>query len=129
MIVGIVTLSPMQLVAARLVGALVALVIRRQSALKMTFNLAVFTFEAALASFLLHVVGAPLVDRGWFWATAGSPVWFAVVADDRRRLRDQSGRPGPTGGTLARRGPLADDRGAGDVQPVGDQRRRLPPRR
>ncbi|MEZ5378216.1 MAG: bifunctional diguanylate cyclase/phosphodiesterase [Acidimicrobiales bacterium] len=80
LIVGIVTLSPMQLVAARLVGALVALVIRRQSALKMTFNLAVFTFEAALASFLLHVVGAPLVDRGWFWATAGVAVWFAVVA-------------------------------------------------
>ena len=49
MLIGLIALPPAQVVLAQLLGAGVAHVLRRRRGLKLAFNLASFTLEAAAA--------------------------------------------------------------------------------
>jgi diguanylate cyclase (GGDEF)-like protein len=69
LVLGLLFTSPLSLLAARLVGSAVALVVhRRQPALKVVFNLSLFAFETAVAGVVLRLLLAehdPLAPWGW----------------------------------------------------------------
>jgi diguanylate cyclase (GGDEF)-like protein len=86
-VVGLALLSPLALVASRLIGALFSLLVHRQSrGYKLAFNLSLFAVETSLAAFLARLV----LDAGstpslWGWAfvvlavLAGNLTSFALV--------------------------------------------------
>lgn len=58
--VGLVFVSPLELLVARLTGALVGRSLKRRApVLKLTFNLANFAFETAVAAWLLRALSTP----------------------------------------------------------------------
>jgi len=73
LVLGLVYLNPLGLVGARVLGSALGLLRRRQSGLKLFFNLSMFAFEAALAATLygLALGGAdPSSPRGLLAALA-----------------------------------------------------------
>jgi diguanylate cyclase (GGDEF)-like protein len=70
--VGLFFLTPYQLIAARLLGGgLVLILVRRQRPLKLAFNLALWTCDVAIAAMVFHSLGGDL---------DASPVQMAVSA-------------------------------------------------
>ena len=62
---GLFFCDPFLLVPARLAGAFIALaLVRRQRAIKLVFNLAVFALEACLALVVFHAIAGP--DLSWW---------------------------------------------------------------
>lgn len=76
--------SPAELIVAQLVGNAIALIVnRRQSVLKVAFNLSQFTLVAALAAIIFHGIvafGDPLGPAGWL-ATAIA-TWTTILLAD-----------------------------------------------
>jgi diguanylate cyclase (GGDEF)-like protein len=99
LVVGLVFVAPRTLIAAQLVGSLVALgVHRRQSPLKLAFNLAHFTLEASLASVVFHAIageGSRVTPSVWAGAFAATGVASVVgVAMIFIAIRLSKGLPG-----------------------------------
>ncbi|WP_339575850.1 putative bifunctional diguanylate cyclase/phosphodiesterase [Pseudokineococcus basanitobsidens] len=79
LVLGLVLATPSELLAASVLGSLVGLLYRRQSGLKLLFNVCLFALEAALAASVYHVLvgGAEVLSaRG-----LGSVLATIVVAD------------------------------------------------
>ena len=66
LVLGLFFVDPADLILAQLVGAGVALAIRRQSPMKLTFNLAHFCLEACVAVVVFHAIagGDPIGPQG-----------------------------------------------------------------
>jgi signal transduction histidine kinase len=83
LVIGLFTATPAGLVAGRLVGSLAALALhRRQSPLKLAFNLSGFFLESVLALLVFHAFhsGNPFEVLGWI-ATFLTTFAIALVAD------------------------------------------------
>jgi hypothetical protein len=97
LVIGLCVLDPVALVLARLVGSgAVLLSVRRQSAQKLAFNLALFALETVVALLVWNALGGgtdPLGPRGWLAALAamavvdlvGSLLLGLVIATSERR--------------------------------------------
>lgn len=76
LVIGLFFTDPAMIVPAYLLGSLVALtVVRRQSPVKLTFNLALVALESSLAVIVFHAIastGAPLAWTGWLAAYAAA---------------------------------------------------------
>ncbi|HEV7204379.1 MAG TPA: sensor domain-containing phosphodiesterase [Jatrophihabitans sp.] len=81
LVIGVLALPVHELVAVRLVGALVALAWQRMAPEKMAYNLATYTFEAALGGTLVHLVDANLTGGTLTLATMGLVVGCMAVVD------------------------------------------------
>jgi diguanylate cyclase (GGDEF)-like protein len=72
LVVGLIFIAPVALITARMVGALVALVLhRRQRGVKLVFNIAHFTLETCVALAIFRTVlgdADPISWRGWLAA-------------------------------------------------------------
>lgn len=84
LVIGLIFLSPTNLVLAQLVGAGFALVVhRRQSPLKLVFNLSHFCIEAILAAIIFHTfVHGAITPAAWgptFLATLVATVFGVVM--------------------------------------------------
>ena len=82
-VIGLFTSAPLDLVAAHLLGSALALVVhRRQSALKLAFNLSHFALESCLALIVFNAFGTrvPLEPAAWI-ATLLAILSSAFVAD------------------------------------------------
>jgi signal transduction histidine kinase len=84
LVIGLIFLSPTDLVLAQLVGAGVALVVhRRQSPLKLVFNLSHFCIEAILAALIFHtLVDADITPAAWgatLLATSAATVFGVLM--------------------------------------------------
>ena len=81
-IIGLIALPPAYVVLARFLGAGLALVFhRRQTGVKLAFNLASFSLEVAVAAVVYHAVlghGGVLSPLGWL-AAAAAAVTFDVI--------------------------------------------------
>jgi signal transduction histidine kinase len=84
LVMGLFFVSPEGLVLAQLVGAAAALIVhRRQSPLKLVFNLGHFCLEATLAVIVFHAVGGtadPIGPAGWIGAFLATVVVTLVGA-------------------------------------------------
>ncbi|MFZ6002587.1 MAG: putative bifunctional diguanylate cyclase/phosphodiesterase [Actinomycetota bacterium] len=75
LVVGLFTVSPVMLIAARVIGALVVLVVRRrQRPYKLAVNLTMFWLETAAAALVFHAIvpHRPLSLASWPAAFAGA---------------------------------------------------------
>jgi signal transduction histidine kinase len=82
-VIGLFTAAPIDLVTAHLLGSAIALIAhRRQSTLKLAFNLSHFVLESCLALIVFSAFGArsPLEPAAWV-ATLLATFTFAVIAD------------------------------------------------
>ncbi|HWH33029.1 MAG TPA: EAL domain-containing protein [Egibacteraceae bacterium] len=80
LVVGLYFVSPVGLVAAQLTGAAVALALhRRQTPMKLAFNVAHFGLEAALAALLFSLVPAHALFGAAGWAAVFAATTFAAV--------------------------------------------------
>ncbi|MGH2710849.1 MAG: ATP-binding protein [Actinomycetota bacterium] len=82
-VIGLFTAAPVDLVAAHLLGSAIALIVhRRQSALKLAFNLSHFALESCLALLVFNAFGTrvPLEPAAWV-ATLLATLTSAFVAD------------------------------------------------
>ena len=72
LVLGLFLLPPAWVVAARLVAALVTFAMRRPAAVKIVFNLGLYTFEVGLGALVLTLLGAGdgLAPRDWLIAFA-----------------------------------------------------------
>jgi signal transduction histidine kinase len=97
LVLGLFFTSPPGLVAGQLLGAAAALIVhRRQSPMKLAFNLGHFCIQAGLAAVLFHAIahGDPLGPRGWvatFAAISATTVVGAVAITAAISLSE--GRP------------------------------------
>src|SRR5438067_1459193 len=84
LVLGLVYLSPLALVAARLVGSLAALLsVRRQPFTKLLFNLSYFLLDTCVAVIVYRLVlgsGSPFAARGWLAAFAATSSSLCVGA-------------------------------------------------
>ncbi|MGI9595410.1 MAG: putative bifunctional diguanylate cyclase/phosphodiesterase [Acidimicrobiales bacterium] len=80
LLVGLMATNPIGMVAGRVIGASLALLVRRQSKQKFLFNVALFGAEASLAAFLLHTVFSQRSPGAIAWAFGGLSVLAAVGA-------------------------------------------------
>lgn len=83
LVIGLVYLGPLGLVGARVLGSALGLLQRRQSGLKLFFNMSMFAFEASLAATLYHLArgsAAPSSARGLVSALATVAVTDLVSA-------------------------------------------------
>ena len=84
LVLGLVALAPAELVGARLLGALVALVIvRRQQPIKLLFNVSYFALDAAIAAVVFRAVlgdASPVGGQAWMAAFAATTVGLVVGA-------------------------------------------------
>jgi len=55
--VGLAWFGPREVVAARVVGSLIAFAVQRTARVKVAYNVAAYAFEAALGGFVLHALG------------------------------------------------------------------------
>jgi signal transduction histidine kinase len=82
-VIGLFTAAPLDLVAAHLLGSALALIVhRRQSALKLAFNLSHFALESCLALIVFNAFGTrvPLEPAAWI-ATLLAILTSGIVAD------------------------------------------------
>jgi diguanylate cyclase (GGDEF)-like protein len=81
-VLGLAYVSPIGLIAGRVLGSLFALVfVRRQPLVKLAFNLAYFTLDASLAIYVYRAAlgsAAPHDPRGWLAAYAAMSVSLAL---------------------------------------------------
>ena len=96
-VLGLALASPLALLLGRLAAGIAVLVGRRQSPLKLTFNMVIFVLETSLATAVYRsVIGpyAPASPRGWLAAMAAigvavsasaALVEVAIALSDRRR--------------------------------------------
>ena len=83
LVIGLFTVTPETLILAQLAGAAIALTVhRRQSPLKVVFNLSHFALETTIAVLIFHLVGAghPLEPMAWAGALLATFA-MAIVAD------------------------------------------------
>ncbi|MGH2692683.1 MAG: GAF domain-containing protein, partial [Actinomycetota bacterium] len=82
-VIGLFTAAPVDLVAGHFLGSALALIVhRRQSALKLAFNLSHFALESCLALIVFNAFGAPDPSTPGAWlATLFATLTFALVAD------------------------------------------------
>lgn len=82
LVLGLFFASPQELVIAQLFGAAVALTVyRRQSPLKLVFNISHFCLEASLAAVIFHTIvggASPLGPAGWI-ATFAATLVVTIV--------------------------------------------------
>jgi signal transduction histidine kinase len=82
-VIGLFTAAPVDLVAGHFIGSALALIVhRRQSALKLAFNLSHFALESSLALIVFNAFGTrdPSDPVAWV-ATLFATLTFALVAD------------------------------------------------
>jgi diguanylate cyclase (GGDEF)-like protein len=81
--VGLFFLTPYQLVAARLIGGgLVLVLVRRQRPLKLAFNLALWTCDVAVAALVFHALGGDLdASPAQMAVSAGAGALTAALVD------------------------------------------------
>ena len=100
LVLGLAYLSPVALVAVRLVGSMIALTtVRRQPPTKLLFNLAYFLLDTCVAVTVYRTVldgGSPFSGRGWFAAFTASScslclgavaVSLVIAASEGHRMR------------------------------------------
>ncbi len=75
LVIGLALVSPLIVVAARLVGTAVAFAVQRPTPIKVAYNAAAYVFEVALAAAALHLLLVPGPTLTWRAALA-----FFVVA-------------------------------------------------
>lgn len=80
LVVGLLIADPVSIVVGRVIGAIFALGLRRQEFKKLSFNVALFGGEAAVATFLFHGVFQPHLDGPLVSASAGLSVLIAVLS-------------------------------------------------
>lgn len=79
LLIAVLTLAPEMVIAARLLGSAPAIITRRMHPEKLLFNIALFAFEASMASALFHLVfGSPREDA-WAWGLGALSVLVSVV--------------------------------------------------
>ena len=82
LLIGLAYLSPVALVAGRLIGSAVALaIVRRQPVTKLAFNLSYFLLDTSLAVIVYRAVlggGSPFETRGWLAALAATSTSLVV---------------------------------------------------
>ena len=85
LVFGLFTVDPVTLISARVVGGALALALLRveRDTIKLTFNVALYLFEAASVTALVRVTpwwtGSALDARNWFTVFAGMAVYTAVA--------------------------------------------------
>ena len=82
-VIGLFTAAPVDLVAGHFIGSALALIVhRRQSPLKLGFNLSHFALESCLALIVFSAFGSRVPSDPAAWlATLFATLTFAVVAD------------------------------------------------
>ncbi len=81
-LVGLFCLGPVGLIAARLLGAVVAHRLRGQPAVKVWFNSAMVALEASLSAFLLHGFLINMASGQLLWALGVGVVLVSVLLGD-----------------------------------------------
>ncbi len=82
MLIGLLCLSPIGLLAARVIGGAVALRARKQSPAKTAFNLAMFALQIAFSAFVLHRLVASHASGQLLWACGVGLVLVSVLLGD-----------------------------------------------